>query len=294
MTAPARTRRLVVVGASLAGLRVVEGARDAGFDGELTLIGDEPVAPYDRTVLSTRFLEDREEPQTPVYRPADDLRRDLDVDLRLGVAAHTLDPRSRTVHAGGHTIPYDALVIATGVRPRTPGWAANLAGVHLLRTVADARALRKSLARSRRVVVVGGGFIGSEVASSARTLGLHVTIVEARDVPFAAALGETAGRLCAALHRAHGTELRCGVTVTALDGTGRVEKVLLSDGSVLKADTVVVGVGSHPNTEWLKGSGVACTDGVECDAALRTTVPGVYAVGDVARWFNPWLGRKVR
>ncbi len=101
MTAPARTRRLVVVGASLAGLRVVEGARDAGFDGELTLIGDEPVAPYDRTVLSTRFLEDREEPQTPVYRPADDLRRDLDVDLRLGVAAHTLDPRSRTVHAGG-------------------------------------------------------------------------------------------------------------------------------------------------------------------------------------------------
>ena len=157
MTAPARTRRLVVVGASLAGLRVVEGARDAGFDGELTLIGDEPVAPYDRTVLSTRFLEDREEPQTPVYRPADDLRRDLDVDLRLGVAAHTLDPRSRTVHAGGHTIPYDALVIATGVRPRTPGWAANLAGVHLLRTVADARALRKSLARSRRVVVVGGG-----------------------------------------------------------------------------------------------------------------------------------------
>ena len=210
------------------------------------------------------------------------------------MAAHTLDPRSRTVHAGGHTIPYDALVIATGVRPRTPGWAANLAGVHLLRTVADARALRKSLARSRRVVVVGGGFIGSEVASSARTLGLHVTIVEARDVPFAAALGETAGRLCAALHRAHGTELRCGVTVTALDGTGRVEKVLLSDGSVLKADTVVVGVGSHPNTEWLKGSGVACTDGVECDAALRTTVPGVYAVGDVARWFNPWLGRKVR
>lgn len=292
--APDRTRRLVVVGASLAGLRVVEGVRDAGFDGEVTLVGDEGLAPYDRTVLSKGFLEPGADPDPPLYRGAEALRRELGADLLLGAPAHGLDPRSRTVRAGDRTVGYDALVIATGVRPRRPGWAVGLAGVHVLRTVADARALRASLARSSRVVVVGGGFVGSEVASSARSLGAEVTLVEAMAAPLTGALGPEAGRVCADLHRAHGTRVRCGVTVTGLDGGERVERVLFSDGSVTDADTVVVGVGSLPNTEWLHGSGVSLGDGVECDASLRTSVPGVYAVGDVARWYNPFLGRRTR
>ena len=294
MRASSRPRRLVVVGASLAGLRVVEGARDAGFDGGVTLIGDENLAPYDRTVLSKGFLEADLDPAPPLYRDAEALRRDREVEFLLGAPAHGLDLRSRTERAAGLTIDYDALVIATGVRPRRPEWAVDLDGVHVLRTVADARDLRSSLARSRHVVVVGGGFVGSEVASSARRLGREVTLVEAMQAPLAGALGLRAGRVCADLHRAHGTRVRCGVTVTALEGDARVERVLLSDGSVIRADTVVVGVGARPNIEWTRGSGIAVGDGVECDASLRTSAPGVYAVGDVARWYNPFLGRRTR
>ena len=294
MRVAARPRRLVVVGASLAGLRAVEGARDAGFDGDITLIGDERLGPYDRTVLSKGFLEAEDEPGPPLYREADALRADLETELLLGAPAHGLDTWDRTVRAGGRTVGYDALVIATGVRPRRPAWAVPLAGVHLLRTVADARALRASLATSRHVAVVGGGFVGSEVASSARHLGLTVTMVEAMALPLARHLGTEAAQECADLHRAHGTRLRCGVTVTALDGGDRVERILLSDGSTVEADTVVVGVGARPNTEWLEGSGVTVGDGVECDAYLRTRVPSVHAAGDVAQWYNAFLGRRTR
>ncbi|MFF1511610.1 NAD(P)/FAD-dependent oxidoreductase [Streptomyces sp. NPDC058326] len=284
-TAVRRPERLVVVGASLAGLRAAEAARSAGFTGSLTLIGAEQHLPYDRPPLSKSFLTDPGEPAVPWLTDPAVLRDELGVELRLGARAESLDVAGRTLRAAGETVPYDALVIATGARARTLPGTAGLTGIHTLRTLSDARAVRAALADRPATVVVGSGLIGSEIAAAARSRGCAVTVVEKTPAPFHRRGGGHLGAVCARLHRAHGVDLRCGVSVESFEGDarGRVSAVVLSDGSRLPAQCVVVGIGAVPRTEWLDGSGVAVDDGVVCDDTLATSAPGVWAAGDVAR-----------
>jgi len=287
--------RLVVVGASLAGLRATEAARKAGFTGSITLIGAEDHLPYDRPPLSKAFLEAGDaEPAPPYFRSEDLLRTELGVTLLLGRPATGLDVENREVIVGSERIAYDALIIATGSIPRNIPGTESLAGVHALRTLDDAIAVRSALAAGARTVVIGAGFIGSEVASGAKKRGVDVTIVEALPTPLVRATGKAMGQAIASLHERNGTTLRCGVGVAALEGDGRVERVVLTDGTVIDADLVVVGIGVVPATAWLEGSGVELDNGVVCDETLWTGVPGVYAAGDVANWFNPVLGERQR
>ncbi|MFF2653573.1 NAD(P)/FAD-dependent oxidoreductase [Streptomyces sp. NPDC058045] len=270
-------RRLVVVGASLAGLRAVEAARRTGYTGEITLIGAEPQLPYDRPPLSKRFLTEPDlSPDELGFRGREHFA-EHGVRLELGVPAAGLDTGAREVHlADGRRVGYDGLVLTTGARAR------SIAGARSLRTVGDALAVREALGSASRAVVIGCGFIGSEVASGARARGLDVTVVEADRAPLTRAVGTESGAALGLLHADHGTELRCGVGVEAVAADG----VRLADGSGLPADLVVAGIGAVPNTEWLDGSGLTIGDGVHCDATLRAA-PGVYAAGDVARWPNP-------
>ncbi len=288
---------LVVVGASLAGLRAVEAARKAGFAGPVTLVGAEAHPPYDRPPLSKAFLLDATPPDV-AFRTHVQLA-ELDVTGRFGEPAVALDDRA-VVLAGGDRIGFDACVIATGAAARPLPGADGLAGVHLLRDLDDAVALRAALAaRPRHLLVVGAGFIGSEVASAARARGVEVTVVEAATRPLTRSLGPELGVALAGLHSRHGTALRTGYGVDRLVGSaGRVSGAVLTDGTAIDTDLVVVGIGATPNTGWLTGSGVSvgdgATDGVLCDATLATTVPGVWAAGDVARWPNPAFGRTMR
>lgn len=283
--------RFVVVGASLAGLRAVESARRAGFTGRITLVGAENHLPYDRPPLSKAFLGAGHDGVLTPFRSAAELREEFGVELRLGVAAEALDPSTREVIADGTPIAYDALVIATGATPRALPGTEGIAGVHQLRTIEDAAAIRAALDAGARTVVIGAGFIGSEVASAARKRGLPVTVLEALDLPLTRALGAEAGAVCAELHRAHGTDLRLSTQVTGTESSsGRVTGVYLDDGSVVPADLVVAGIGVSPATAWLRSSGLPLHErdgGVLCDATLRTGASGVYAAGDVAHASNP-------
>lgn len=285
--------RLVVVGASLAGLRAVEAARKSGFTGSITLIGAEPHLPYDRPPLSKRFLEADGSPE-PVFRDEAVLRDELGIQLVLGEPATAVDAESKAVTVGPEGYRYDALVLAPGLSARTLPGCTGLSGIHLLRTLDDARALCAAMSTARRLVVVGAGFIGSEVASSARKRGLDVTVIESLPTPLANAIGEVTGSACAALHERNGTDLRCGITVEAVEGDNSVERVRLSDGAVLPADLVVIGVGAVPATNWLSDSGVTLSDGIVCDETLFTGVPGIYAAGDATRWHNPEFDRGMR
>ncbi|MGQ4601262.1 FAD-dependent oxidoreductase [Nocardia sp. R6R-6] len=287
--------RLVVVGASLAGLRAVESARKAGFTGSITLVGAERHLPYDRPPLSKAYLDRAERPEV-MFREEHHLRVELGVDLLLGAPTEELDPRQRIVHTGERSIAYDALVVATGATARELPGADGLAGVHTLRTLDDAIAVRAALDAGARTVVVGAGFIGSEVASGARKRGLAVTIIEAAPTPLVRAVGEQMGGALAARHHRAGTDLRCGVSVRALeDRNGKIERVHLSDGSAVDADLVVMGIGADPSTGWLKDSGLSIGDGVQCDSTLAAVgVEGVYAAGDVARWRNPLFDQLMR
>ncbi|MFF3850043.1 NAD(P)/FAD-dependent oxidoreductase [Streptomyces sp. NPDC002328] len=278
-------RRIVVVGASAAGLAAAETFRREGYDGTLTLVGDEPLAPYDRPPLSKQILAAEWEPERLALRTPDALAA-LDLDLRLGVAATALEPADRTVElADGSALPYDGLVIATGVRPRRlPG-----EGAHVLRTLDDALALRERLTPGRRLVVVGAGFLGAEAAAVAWRLGCEVTLLEPAPVPLAHAVGREVGEILANAHLERGVKLRCGVIVTEVTEDG----VRLADGAQIEADEVLVAVGSLPNTEWLAGSGLTIGDGVVCDEYCNAA-PNVYAAGDVARWYNPLFGTSMR
>ena len=293
MSAPSS---VTIVGASLAGLRAAETLRRDGFDGPITLIGDEAHEPYDRPPLSKQVLAGDWEPDRIALTPSDKLA-DLDLDLRLGATAAGFDLASRTLRLTGgenegETLEVDALLIATGARCRTLGQPRE--GVHVLRSLDDCLALRADFnAAPDRVVVVGAGFIGAEVAATARTRGLDVTVVEALSAPLIRVLGPAMGEVCAAVHRDHGVDLRTGVGVEGFDGAGRVERVRLTDGSAVDASVVVVGIGVAPNTEWLEGSGLALDDGVVCDA-VGLAAPGVAAAGDVARWPNRRFGEVMR
>jgi 3-phenylpropionate/trans-cinnamate dioxygenase ferredoxin reductase subunit len=286
-------KRVAIVGASLAGWHAAKALRREGFDGILTLIGAEPHRPYDRPPLSKEYLAgSADEEKLSLAGALDD---DLDVTWRLGQPATGLDLAGRAVHlADGTNEAFDGLVIATGGMPRMVAEpSSGMAGVHVLRTLDEARALRAELdAVPGRVVVVGAGFIGAEVAATCRGRGLPVTILEALPVPLARALGPEIGAACADVQRDHDVDLRLGAGVDRLEGGARVERVVLSDGSVIDADVVVVGVGVRPATEWLEGSGLTLDDGIVCDATCLAA-PGVVAAGDVARWPNAAFGGEV-
>jgi NADPH-dependent 2,4-dienoyl-CoA reductase/sulfur reductase-like enzyme len=283
---------VAVVGASLAGLSAARCLRKQGFDGRLVLIGDEPHRPYDRPPLSKEFLAGTMD-ESALSLEADG--EDLGAEWLLGMRATGFDRDERLVRlADGSAVRADGFVIATGAAARTLPGGEGLAGVHTLRTLDDARALRDDLARGGRLVVIGGGFIGAEVASTAYALGLEVTVVEVAPTPLAGPLGHEMGTVVSSLHADHGVRLLCGVGVKGLTGAERVEAVLLEDGSSLPADTVVVGVGARPNTEWLHGSGIALDNGVTCGQDGRTSVAGVVAVGDCANWYDPAAGQHRR
>lgn len=278
---------VLIVGASLAGLRTAEGLRSAGFDGTITVIGDEPGPPCDRPPLSKQFLAGSWDVGRISLRVPDG------VELRTGVRAVSLDAQRRSVRAtDGSAFAADVVVVATGARPRTLAASAvspSSQTVHVLRTVADSVNLRESLRPGADVVVIGAGFIGSEVAATASGLGCRVHVVEALPVPYGRALGEEMGRHCASFHARHGVELSCGVAVR----TVTADHVELEDGRRLPADVVVAGIGVVPNTTWLEGSGLDLGNGVGCDEQLRalttegTPAEGIWAAGDVASWPNP-------
>ncbi len=281
-----------MVGASLAGLSAARSLRKQGYDGRLVVIGDELHRPYDRPPLSKEFLAGTlgEEDLT---LEADG--EDLSAEWLLGVRATGLDHTARAVRlADGREVHADGFVIATGAAARTFPGSEGLAGVHTLRTLDDARALRDELVRGGRLVVIGGGFIGAEVASTAYALGLEVTVIEAAPTPLAGPLGETMGAVVSALHADHGVRLLCGVGVKGLSGERQVDAVLLEDGRSIPADIVVVGVGARPCVEWLEGSGVVLDNGVKCGADGRTSLAGVVAVGDCASWYDPRAGHHRR
>ncbi|MEU4896606.1 FAD-dependent oxidoreductase [Streptomyces sp. NPDC044780] len=281
-------KQVVVVGASAAGLAAAETLRREGYEGTITLIGDEPYHPYDRPPLSKQILGRQwEADRVPLRTPAD--LDGLGLDLRLRTAATGLDLAGRTVAlADGARVPYDGLVIATGVRPRRlPGDGGERA--HVLRTLDDALALRDRLVPGRRLVVVGAGFLGAEAAAVARGLGVEVTLLEPTPVPLAPAVGERVGRMLAEAHHDHGVDLRTGVTVAEVADGG----VRLADGTLVEADEVLVAIGSVPNTDWLEGSGLTLGNGLECDE-YSAAAPGVYGAGDVARWHNPLFGTAMR
>jgi len=284
---------VTIVGASLAGLRAAETLRRDGFGGRISLIGDEPHVPYDRPPLSKQLLAGDWEIDRISLSPTERMA-DLDLDLRLGQRATALDVASHTVDIEGTTEEYDGLLIATGASCRTLPGTEGIAGVHTLRTLDDSIAIRDALRSGpRRVVVVGAGFIGAEVAATALGYGLPVTMVEALPVPMGRVLGDTVGDIVAGVHVDNGVDLRCGVGVDEVCGTDRVESVRLSDGTVVEADLVVVGIGVVPNTGWLQGSGLALDDGVVCDETCLAA-PDVTAAGDVARWPNPRYGEVMR
>jgi NADPH-dependent 2,4-dienoyl-CoA reductase/sulfur reductase-like enzyme len=286
--------RVVVVGASLAGLSALEALRGAGYEGELVAVGAEATLPYDRPPLSKQVLQGAWEPEQANLRDADHYDP-LEIDWRLGRQAAALDLERRAVELDdGEPLPFDGLVIATGASPRTLPDTPPLDGVFVLRTLEDCLALRKDLEGGPRVCVVGAGFIGAEVAASCRIRGLEVTVLEALPAPLARAFPAEMGAACAALHRDHGVDLRTSVGVEGLDGSGRVERVRLAGGGSVPADVVVVGVGVAPATGWLESSGLELRNGVVCDQTCATAAPGVVAAGDIARWPNPLFGEEMR
>ena len=294
MASSAAPGRVVVVGASLAGLSALETLRQEGYEGELIAVGAEAVLPYDRPPLSKQVLQGHWEPDKAVLREQAQYDA-LGVTWHLGRRAVALDPAVRTVTLDdGEPLAYDGLVIATGAVPRWLPGSEGLAGIHVLRTLDDCLVLRADFETASRVCVVGAGFIGAEVAASARVRGLDVTVLEALPAPLARAFPAEMGAACAALHLDQGVDLRCGVTVAGFEGNGRVTGVRLGDGSVVEADVVVVGVGVMPETDWLESSGLPLDNGVVCDSTCATAAPGVVAAGDIARWPNNLFGETMR
>jgi NADPH-dependent 2,4-dienoyl-CoA reductase/sulfur reductase-like enzyme len=281
---------ILVVGASLAGLRACESLRTEGYTGAITLIGAEPHEPYDRPPLSKALLKGEWEPDRIQLRKPDDLAS-LDLDMRLGVCATALDASSHTVTlATGEVLAADGVIIATGSEPRPLPNQPALDGVTMLRTLDDSLALRRRFADRPRVVVIGAGFIGLEVAATASQTGCAVTVLEGAPAPLIRGLGAEMGEIVARVHSRNGVEVLCDVQVAGIEGLdGRATGVRLGDGRLVAADIVVVGIGVVPATAWLDGSGLELRDGIVCSDSLRAA-PRIYAAGDCARWFNRLFG----
>ncbi len=287
-------RSVTIVGAALAGLRGAEALRRDGFDGPITMVGEEAHLPYDRPPLSKQFLSG-EWPADRTSLIGSAQLSELDVAARLSTRAESFELSSRVLElSDGERLVVDGLMITTGSRARVLPGGERMTGLHVLRSLDDAVGLRADLDRSpSRVVVVGAGFIGAEVASTIKTLGIDVTVVEAGRNPLGRVLGDEIGAICGEIHREQGVDLRTGVGVDAIEGAERVEAVRLSDGSRVNADVVVVGIGAIPNSEWLRGSGLTVDDGILCDETCLAA-PGVVAAGDVARWPNRRFGEVMR
>lgn len=284
-----RPRRIVVAGAGVAGVRCAFELRRRGFDGAVTIIGEEPELPYDRTLLSTELLTAKRELR---YLHSAEDYADRDIDLRLGVRATRLAPGEVEL-SDGSRLTYDRLVVCTGGRASMPSPLSEN-GVITLRTAADAWRLRDVLTRCERLVVIGGGFIGSEIASAARERGLSVVMVERDDTPFESILGTDVGKLIRSLQESFGIEVRCGTTARGIQKIDGEYHVRLGDGDTCAGDAVVVSVGMMPENTWLSTSDVQTADGIVTDAYCRTTMPGVLAAGDCARWHHPVYGTDLR
>jgi 3-phenylpropionate/trans-cinnamate dioxygenase ferredoxin reductase component len=286
----------VIVGASLAGAKAAEAMRDAGFDGRVVLVGDERERPYERPPLSKGYLMGKD-PREKAFVHEEKWYADHDVDLMLGVTVTGLHRPSHEIEmAGGERVSYDKLLLATGSSPRklqAPG--ADLSGVHYLRRLGDSDELREVLAAGGSLVVVGGGWIGLEVAAAARQAGLDVTVIEPQRAPLLGALGSVVGDVFAGLHRDHGVDVRTGSGVSSIEGSdGRVTGVTTTSGEVVAADAVVVGVGVKPNVRLAEAAGLAVEVGIVTDEMLQTSDDAIWAAGDVADAWHPLLGERVR
>ena len=281
-----------IVGGGLAGASAAAALREAGFDGAVRLIGAEPQAPYNRPPLSKAYLRGEVRFEDQLVNPVR-FYAEHDIELRLGARVTAIDPRLKMVQLdGGERIPYDRLLVATGGRNRTlavPG--AELEGVLQLRTVEDCDRIRATARSAGRAVVIGLGFIGCEVAASLRQLGLAVTAVEGHRVPLARVLGEEVGGVLRDIHRDKGVELVLEDSIAAFEGAGRVEQVRTRKGRVLECELVIAGIGISPNSELLAAAGAAVDNGVLVDERCRTSLPDVYAAGDVANHRHPIFGR---
>lgn len=287
-----KQERFVIIGASLAGASAAAALREGGFDGAVDLIGAEPQLPYNRPPLSKGYLRGQDRFEDQLVNPADYYAQ-YDINLRLGLRAISIDPKRKVVGLErGEEVPYDRLLVATGGRNRaltTPG--AELPGIFQLRTLEDCDRIRAVARSGARAVVIGLGFIGSEVTASLRQMGLTVTAIEGHPVPLARILGAEVGTVLGEIHRDNGVELVMEDGVAAFEGTGRVERVRTKRGRVLACDLVVAGIGIVPNSELLAGAGAAVDNGVLVDALCRTSLPDVYAAGDVADHLHPLFGR---
>jgi NADPH-dependent 2,4-dienoyl-CoA reductase/sulfur reductase-like enzyme len=277
---------IVIIGASLAGVRAAETLRSNGFAGALTIIGAEAHMPYDRPPLSKNFLAGDWDADRIALRKADDLYS-LNINWMLGQAATSLNTDASIVTlADGTNISYDGLIIATGGLVRRLPNQPDIAGVHVLRTLDDASALRDELVEGARVVVIGAGFIGLEAAATATKRGAKVTVLEGLDAPLIRALGPEMGAAIGAVHERNGVAIRCGVQVASINGDAKVTGVTLTNGDTIEADVVIVGIGVAPATQWCSESGLTVDDGIVCDANLNAGPVNVFVAGDVLRWPN--------
>jgi 3-phenylpropionate/trans-cinnamate dioxygenase ferredoxin reductase subunit len=289
------SQTFVIAGAGLAGAKAAETLREAGFDGRVVVLGDEPERPYERPALSKEYLRG-DAPRSKVDVHDETFYADHDIELRTGTRVVSVDPVGHSVVLdGGDRVAYDRLLLTTGAAPRrlrAPG--ADFEGVHHLRTVADADRLASALRDAGRVVVIGAGWIGCEVAASARALGRDVAMVDPNAVPLHRVLGAEVGAVYRDLHAEHGVALHLGTSVASIGGAAHVEEVRLADGTRLAADLVVAGIGAIPRVELAAAAGLTVDDGIVTDAHLRTSAPHVFAAGDAARAFHPGLGVHLR
>jgi 3-phenylpropionate/trans-cinnamate dioxygenase ferredoxin reductase subunit len=286
----------MIVGAGLAGAKAAEALRDQGFDGRIVLLGDEPHRPYERPPLSKDYLTGKSEREQVFVHPAA-WYGEHHVDLRAGQAVTAIDRAARQVTlADGSHVGYDKLLLATGAGPRRlPVPGADADGVHHLRRIEDSERIKDTLATASRVVVIGGGWIGLEVAAAARQAGVEVVLLEAAELPLLGVLGPQVAQVFADLHRDHGVDLRSNTKITAIiTDHGKATGVLLADGTSISADAVIVGVGINPNTQLAADAGLKVDNGIVVDATLATSDPGICAVGDVANAAHPVLGTHIR
>lgn len=282
---------IVIVGGGLGATRLAEQLRRADYGGPITIVSDELHLPYDRPPLSKEVLRN---PEIDVTLKPQEFYDEQNITLRLGAAATGVDVDAQTVSlSDGSALPYDELIISTGVVPKRIPSFPDLPGIHVLRNFDEGAKLRAEAGSARRAVIVGAGFIGCEVAASLRALGVDVVLVEPQPEPLASVLGTQIGALVSRLHRAEGVDLRTQTGVSGVSGTDRVRSVTLSDGTEVDADLVVVGIGSRPATDWLEGSAIEVDNGIVCDAVGRTSAAHVWALGDVASWKDA-AGHQVR